>query len=76
MIRRRPVRSNSSMRGWSTSSWIIVGTSRTSVTPSSLIAVITATGSNIGIIDVGAAAHELAVQAARSARWNIGAACR
>ena len=35
MIRRRPVRSNSSMRGWSTSSWIMVGTSRTSVTPCS-----------------------------------------
>ena len=76
MTRRRPVRSNSSMRGWSTSSWIIVGTSRTSVMPCSAIAVMTATGSNIGIMTWVPPRTSWLVQAARSARWNIGAACR
>src|SRR3954464_9110579 len=53
MIRRKPLRSNSSTRGWSTSSWIMVGTRRTSVMPCSAIAVMTATGSNIGIMTWG-----------------------
>src|SRR3954468_6996639 len=50
MIRRRLVRSNSSIRGWSTTSWIIVGTSNISVTWCSWTAVRTATGSKDGII--------------------------
>ena len=44
--------------------------------PCSAIAVMTATGSNIGIMTWVPPRTSWPVQAARSARWNIGAACR
>ena len=50
MMRWTLVRSASAVCGASTSIWIIVGTSSTSVTLCSLIAAATAAGANIGTI--------------------------
>jgi hypothetical protein len=67
-------RSWSPTAGWSASIWIIVGTSRALVTPCSWMAASTEVGSNIGTTTCVPPTIDWAAHAARSARWNMGAA--
>ena len=75
-MRRKEDMSTSPVSGESTSIWIMVGTSRVSVTWCSAIAVATPTGVNIGTMTWVDPLSIATDQAARSARWNIGAQCR
>lgn len=76
MIRVRLDRSAARPSGESMSSWIMVGTSRASVTRCSSIAAATPAGVNDGTMTWVARVRHPIVHAARSARWNMGAACR
>ena len=77
MPRRLPSsRGLSRMAGWSTSIWIMVGTSSVWVTRSRSIASSTASGLNIGITTCVLPWNQCGPEMPMSARWNIGAACR
>ena len=75
MSRRNLLRSGRCETGESASSWIIVGTKSTSVTRCSTTAPKTEETVNFGSITCTERAIIPPTQVARSARWNIGAAC-